>query len=49
MFVAGEVLLDLSFPAEEARLANLARGRVADSRVAGSLRAVARRAVAEMP
>jgi hypothetical protein len=27
MFVAGEVLLDLSFPAEEARLANLARGR----------------------
>jgi hypothetical protein len=26
MFVAGEVLLDLSFPAEEARLANLARG-----------------------
>jgi hypothetical protein len=26
MFVAGEVLLDLSFPAAEARLANLARG-----------------------
>jgi hypothetical protein len=26
VFVAGEVLLDLSFPAVEARLANLARG-----------------------
>ena len=27
MFVAGEVLVDLSFPAAAARLANLARGR----------------------
>jgi hypothetical protein len=26
IFAAGEVLLDLSFPAAEARLANLARG-----------------------